>query len=277
MANTIEKLWPEDLEAFIAARHDKRFMLVDVRQPEEYAGHHIPGAVHIPLARLLENPHQLPGDQEIVFYCASGSRSAAAATMVADSGAVTKTVYNLMGGIYAWEGRPLTGYPHFKTFDFDGPVADMLMTAVKLEKGALVFYNTLKAKLHGFGLGAVFAKLAEAEMAHARTVYRHLKADRDDLPDFEPFFDSLPDNILEGGITFEDAMERLLAITASTAAGDDQTRIRLLEFALDIELTAYDLYRAAASRVDADSARDVFLSLSQAEKSHMRTLMTAVA
>ena len=54
--------------------------VLDVRQPDEYTGAHIEGAVNIPLRELGANLDQLPMDQLIVAVCGSGHRSTIAIT-----------------------------------------------------------------------------------------------------------------------------------------------------------------------------------------------------
>ena len=79
--------------------------IVDVREPAEYAGGHLPGAINIPLAGLTLTPElrALP----LVLVCASGGRSARAARILDETG--HPEVANLLGGTYGWmqEGRPV--------------------------------------------------------------------------------------------------------------------------------------------------------------------------
>ena len=51
--------------------------LIDVRSTNEYMAHHLPGALHIPLAQLAEEiVHRVPQRATpIILYCASGARS----------------------------------------------------------------------------------------------------------------------------------------------------------------------------------------------------------
>jgi rhodanese-related sulfurtransferase/DNA-binding HxlR family transcriptional regulator len=44
-------------------------VVLDVRPHPEYAGGHLPGAVHIPLDELADRLEELPGDREVVAYC----------------------------------------------------------------------------------------------------------------------------------------------------------------------------------------------------------------
>ena len=51
-------------------------VLIDVREPGEYAEGHLPGAINIPLRTLAQNLDQIPTDQPVVVYCKSGHRAA---------------------------------------------------------------------------------------------------------------------------------------------------------------------------------------------------------
>ncbi len=53
-------------------------VIVDVREPYEFATGHVKGAINIPPARLMAGARELatvPKDTEIILYCHSGSRS----------------------------------------------------------------------------------------------------------------------------------------------------------------------------------------------------------
>ena len=78
-------------------------MLVDVREPTEWAISHLPGARLIPRAELPQRIEELGRAREIVLYCRSGERSARAARLLLDLG-LTR-VRNLAGGIHAWAER----------------------------------------------------------------------------------------------------------------------------------------------------------------------------
>jgi rhodanese-related sulfurtransferase len=81
--------------------------LVDVRDEHEFLTGHIPGARNVPLDQLRGDPdHTLPRDR-IVFVCAKGVRSLAAAKLADRLGFTT--VYSLDGGTNAWsrDGLPV--------------------------------------------------------------------------------------------------------------------------------------------------------------------------
>jgi rhodanese-related sulfurtransferase len=55
---------------------DQGAFILDVREPEEWAKYHIPGATLIPLGELQNRLSEIPRDQPIVVVCRSGNRSA---------------------------------------------------------------------------------------------------------------------------------------------------------------------------------------------------------
>jgi rhodanese-related sulfurtransferase len=77
-----------------------KVLLVDVRNDDEVANGVIPGAIHIQLAMLPVQYEKLNTAHTVVFYCHSGIRSAHAADFAVSKG--LKDVYNLIGGVIAW-------------------------------------------------------------------------------------------------------------------------------------------------------------------------------
>jgi molybdopterin/thiamine biosynthesis adenylyltransferase/rhodanese-related sulfurtransferase/molybdopterin converting factor small subunit len=76
------------------------FVLVDVREPEEYAIARIPGSRLIPRTTLPERMHELSTADEIVVHCKSGIRSGKAVEFLKQAG--YRRVKNLVGGILRW-------------------------------------------------------------------------------------------------------------------------------------------------------------------------------
>ncbi|MBO9338567.1 MAG: rhodanese-like domain-containing protein [Chloroflexus sp.] len=82
-------------------------VLVDVRQPEEFAyDGHVAGARLLPLPVLATRLNELPKDQPIVCICRSGNRSQVACEMLQRYGFTNVT--NVVGGMIAWQRA---GYP----------------------------------------------------------------------------------------------------------------------------------------------------------------------
>ena len=78
------------------------YFLVDVRTPAEFAGGHIPTAVNIPYESIVDKAPTADKAALIVVYCASGSRSRAAAGMLQKAGYTN--VVNF-GSIRGWKGE----------------------------------------------------------------------------------------------------------------------------------------------------------------------------
>ena len=81
--------------------------LIDVRSPQEMAQASIPNGVPLPLNTLPVRLHEVPKNEEVVFYCRTGARSAQACIFMAQQG--YDNVYNLHGGIVSWarSGLPI--------------------------------------------------------------------------------------------------------------------------------------------------------------------------
>jgi adenylyltransferase/sulfurtransferase len=91
----------EDLKKKFAANDD--FILIDVREPDEFASSRIPGSLLIPKAGFFDATalDLLPRDKEIILHCRSGVRSAHCLAIIQGAGFMNSR--HLGGGILAWE------------------------------------------------------------------------------------------------------------------------------------------------------------------------------
>jgi rhodanese-related sulfurtransferase len=86
-------------------------VLVDVREADEYAVGHLPGAVHVSRGMLefkfSANPALQSRDLNVVLYCKTGGRAALAAVALHDMGYLN--VKSIVGGFDAWAaaGKPV--------------------------------------------------------------------------------------------------------------------------------------------------------------------------
>jgi rhodanese-related sulfurtransferase len=104
-------------DAAAAVRNSaKKTLVLDVREPAEWAEGHIPGALHVPRGMLeakadLEYANREPAladrSTAIIVHCASGARSALAADVLQQMG--FSDVKSMAGGIQAWKegGLPI--------------------------------------------------------------------------------------------------------------------------------------------------------------------------
>ncbi len=265
---SIHEINPEELRRYINNHNETDYLLVDVRQPGEYEEGHIPGARLLPLPELVRKMDTLPQGLDLVFYCHSGARSMAA-SVIAEEEFGTTGIYNLNGGILSWDGAVAENPPQVRIFDKQAAPEELYMTAMNLERGAMNFYMTVDMRYGGETWSDVFGRLAEAEIGHALAVYRLWRKGRAGVDDFDTVFTGLSGNVLEGGMTLAEALDK-------AAAAGGRTCVHLMELALHIEYSAFDLYRAMADQAESPEAREAFLKIAQAEKSHMNILIDAL-
>jgi len=270
-ASTPISLDADELKAWVESHNERDYLIIDVRQPQEYRYGHIPGAMFLPLMDLESKLFDLPTDRDFIFYCSNGGRSLAAGTLVIDAEVTNQRVYNLSGGILHWFGQTLSEFPRIKVFDESGEIDALLYTAMNLEKGAWRFYHTLASRYASEPCSETFETLSRAETAHAATVYAIWASRLENPPAFERLFADLTGEILESGEPLQEVLTEI-----SSPISEDNC-INLIELSLLIEYRAYELYRTVADRAANDDARDALLSLAQAEKAHMRILTQAIA
>jgi molybdopterin/thiamine biosynthesis adenylyltransferase/rhodanese-related sulfurtransferase/molybdopterin converting factor small subunit len=97
-ASGIPEITVQDLQRLRQEKAD--FVLVDVREPHEWAISAFPESVKIPLGELPQNLNRLSTADEIVVHCKSGGRSAKAVALLREAG--FRKVRNLTGGINRW-------------------------------------------------------------------------------------------------------------------------------------------------------------------------------
>jgi rhodanese-related sulfurtransferase len=79
----------------------KECLLLDVREEDEYAQGHIPGAVNIPLSGLHNHIKELKKDKSVLAICLSGGRAKVASKILSEQGFNVKI---MTGGMRSWKG-----------------------------------------------------------------------------------------------------------------------------------------------------------------------------
>lgn len=265
-------IFPDELEEFRTKTRERNYLLVDVRQPQEYKAGHIPGAQLIPLPDIEDRLHEIPPDTNLVMYCRTGGRSAVAAALVKDAGPRQGRIYNLVGGIAGWQGQQLKDVPHLDLFPRDIPRGQTIYRAMNMEKGAWIFYNELVREYAASELGEMLQELGSMEKKHAQSLFEYWKKyAKTPIPDtFEELFERLDGRIMEGG-------KPISAWTARLGRDPQDRMLSLLELACEIEYYTYDLYRGLGRRSEDPEEAEVYFMLAEQEKTHVRIISKALA
>lgn len=131
MTSPLISLKPEDVAQRLAER---RAVLVDIREPDEFARRRARGALSRPLSDLAAKGLGLPDAREVIFTCRSGQRTGAnGAQLAAACGA---RAFVLEGGLDAWDtaGLPL---------EVDAKAPLEMMRQVQIAAGLLVLAGVI--------------------------------------------------------------------------------------------------------------------------------------
>lgn len=99
----VNSITVNQLKTELKAGLDENTIIVDLREPSLYKKRHIQGAVLIPFADFEKEYSQLDKDKRIILVCHMGSMGEAAGQFLIKQG--YKQIYNLNGGMRAWEGK----------------------------------------------------------------------------------------------------------------------------------------------------------------------------
>jgi rubrerythrin len=177
-----------------------------------------------------------------------------------------KEVYNLAGGIKAFQGHKATG-PMELNLDLvkgDESPAAIITLAYGMEKALQLFYETLKEQSPDKELQELFGKLAQVEVRHEQRlfeVYGRIAPGGQGLATFES---SIVPKALEGGFDAQEFLE--------TNRAHLQTAPEVLDLAMMLETQALDLYLRFADRSGQPQTREVLYALAGEEKAHLASL-----
>jgi glyoxylase-like metal-dependent hydrolase (beta-lactamase superfamily II)/rhodanese-related sulfurtransferase len=106
LVGRIERMTAATLAERLAAPEPP--LVLDVRTEREWREQRLDGSLNVPLARLLERLDELPRDRRLVVHCATGYRSAIAASLLRREG--FDAIADLVGGIAAWAASTSDGH-----------------------------------------------------------------------------------------------------------------------------------------------------------------------
>lgn len=248
-----------EAKEYMAAREAEAYQLLDVRQPKEYETGHLAGSILIPLKELPERLSELNKEKPLIVYCAIGGRSKVAAQLL--SGQDFASVFNMTGGIKAWQGHQATGseIAGLEAFTGKEEFSDGLSLAYAMENGLQDFYRTLAERTSSLEDKKLYTKLMGFEDKHkARLLveYRRVHG-REAVP-------AHGEGAIEGGNRAQD----LLAQAEAQLHGNRA----ILSFSMALETQALDLYSRMARKSEQIEVKDLFLQLASEEKIHLSWL-----
>ena len=260
----VQSMDSEQARAYIADNPPERITILDVRQPREYEEGHLPGARLIPLTELNERFAEIDPRKPTVVYCASGNRSRIASQMLVAKG--FEAVYNLTGGMHAWNGHTAIGEPTLGLAVFSGAIStrQSLLVAYSMEQGLRDFYLSILPEVSRDAVRGLFEKLADIEILHQRRVFDEYRRRVDPHVSLATFESETVRDVTEGGLT----TEQYLALYQP----DLDSPADVIAMAMSIEAQALDLYQRAAQNAREAESRDVLLAIAAEEQVHLREL-----
>jgi rhodanese-related sulfurtransferase/rubrerythrin len=260
----VKSMNSEEAKRFMAEREEGAYTLLDVRQPGEYEGEHIPGAKLIPLPGLKDGLDQLDSQKPVLVYCAVGGRSLAAAQLL--SGFGFQEVYNLQGGIKAWQGLKAVG-PRGLNLELvrgDETPAEMIALAYGMEMGLGIVYSNMIERSDDHELRSLLSNLADIETQHKKRLLEILGEIDSPITDTDAYEAELRPSILEGGLGLDDFMQENESFFRSVQG--------VLELAMMIETQALDLYLRFADKSMNEKTNTALFTIADEEKAHLSSL-----
>lgn len=253
----VSPLFPEEARDFMAEHAEGTYTLLDVRQAFEYQEAHLPGATLIPLPTLPDLAGSLDPGKPAIVYCASGGRSRMAAQFLAHQG--FRRVFNLVGGIRAWEGRAAEGPRefHLRFVRGDESPQEIVTLAYEMEKGLQGFHQTMRDRTADPGLAELLGHLIKAEGAHMRRLVDTGLVAAEQLQSAERA-------IMEGGIDAGEFLSRNEPFLRTVPG--------VIDVAMMIETQALDLYLRMAQESKRPETREVLFQIAEEEKAHLAAL-----
>lgn len=254
----VKSISPDEVRKHIENSRPQTYCLLDVRQPGEYEGGHLPGAKLIPLAELSSKISEINGDRSVIVYCRSGNRSLSAASMLIGAG--FKDVLNMDGGIMAFNGIVASGGPEAGMFCFPATMspAELVAMAWFLEDGTLKFINEIKEKCDSCNEPSLLNELTADKEGHKKSLALLYTEITGEGPG-----EDFPGNAFE--LPSNDVMVGCAKTSEAIKWAMGKKPLDILEFMMSLEANALDLYLKLARMSDSDEARKIFMKLADDE------------
>ena len=261
----VDSILPDELRKIIKEKSTDEYCLLDVRQPGEYEQGHIPGATLIPLAELQSNLNRIHPDRMTIVYCRSGNRSRSGVGILIGAG--LENVYNMEGGILAYNGLVAAGPPEAGVFCFPENMTpeQLIAMAWYIEDGSQRYLDAVKDIARDQDIKDVFINLTDHKIAHKQSLsqlFQKISGQSvgDDFP--TSVLQRPPHKVMAGCVSVPEAINW----------SKDKEIADILDLLIGLEANTFDLYLKLGRQVESDRARSVFMELSEEEVRHLEQL-----
>ncbi|MFO7941994.1 MAG: rhodanese-like domain-containing protein [Bacillota bacterium] len=258
-------------------KSDSAPLLIDVRQPEEFEGGHIPGAVSSPLGQLDIAARGFDPDRPIITYCSSGVRGDTAARLLVRRGFDART---LEGGLNSWSYETVRGPARAVSPEKLTSTSDLLIVAVLREIAAAEFYTSTSKRVSNPAAEEILEYLAVMERGHTDRVYSKYVEAAEEAGEKPRTVEDLhsiatrPINNweLKDGLVMEVARDFDVDIELK----NPEDPAEVMDKAVAWEFESYDFYRRSADLLTDERLRSLLIELAFEERTHANMILRAI-
>lgn len=175
-------------------------------------------------------------------------------------------VYNLKGGIAAWQGQAAAGPAEMGMMLVKGDETpqDIICLAYGLEEGLRKFYAASTQMAIETEVTTVLSQLAEIEERHKQRLFDLYKAIDAADTTIESFENKVNSELMEGGFDPDKLLEASKPAFKNTAD--------VLSFAMMLEAQGMDLYMRYADKSKDAQVKEILYKMADEEKAHLNSL-----
>ncbi len=177
-----------------------------------------------------------------------------------------KKVYNVSGGIRAWQSQTAVGPEELGIHLFsDGETPEeVLKVAYSLEEGLQEFYLSMADQAENKKVQSLFIKLSRIEIKHQASIVQAYQALGHPDISQKDFSAMVGEKAMEGGLTTEEYLDLFKPDLGSP--------IDVISLAMSIEAQALDLYQRVGETLSSDQSRAIVKKIAEEEKAHLASL-----
>ena len=177
-----------------------------------------------------------------------------------------KQVYNVSGGIKAWQAETAVGPQDLGVhlFTENSSPEDVLKVAFSLEDGLRDFYLDMAEKAENNQVKSLFEKLSRIEIKHQESIVKAYQGLGHPQTTLEDLSSMAGKSAIEGGMTTQEYLDLFNP--------DMGSAVDVVSLAMSIEAQALDLYQRVAGKVKSQESQSVILKIADEEKEHLASL-----